>query len=184
VTIDGVWIGNRIYWTLKHNLWLLFTKHSHTQTLVFSVTAFTALVGSGFQSGRSPNPDSLPRRLVTISHQPPTLLIVVLGLLMTVGRRYISAVRTSQKTLFPAVFLLLHYVAIGTARVEDTASHSYSTVAKWSLLSHCLAPAMKLLVMNFIPVSWVFCSLLDTNIFTSACSVMIIINYLKLEGNK
>jgi hypothetical protein len=37
VTIDGLLVGNRIYWTLlTHNSWLLFTHHCHTQTSVLS----------------------------------------------------------------------------------------------------------------------------------------------------
>jgi hypothetical protein len=39
VTIDGVWIGNLIYWTLKHSKsWLHFTNHcyTHRHTIVHS----------------------------------------------------------------------------------------------------------------------------------------------------
>jgi hypothetical protein len=41
VTVDGVWIGNLIYWTLTHNSWLHFTVRYHTQTSVHS-HVFTA----------------------------------------------------------------------------------------------------------------------------------------------
>jgi hypothetical protein len=48
VTLDGVCIGNRIYWTLKtpRDYTLQITI---TQKLLFSVTVFTALLGNGFQ---------------------------------------------------------------------------------------------------------------------------------------
>jgi hypothetical protein len=36
VTIDGVWIGNRIYWTLWISAWLHFTIHYNTHTSVHS----------------------------------------------------------------------------------------------------------------------------------------------------
>jgi hypothetical protein len=44
VTVDGVWIGNRIYWPRDYTLWITITHR-----LVFSVTVFTALLGNGFQ---------------------------------------------------------------------------------------------------------------------------------------
>jgi hypothetical protein len=49
VTIDGDWIGNRIYWALKHTTRDYTLEITITHRLVFSVTVITALVGSGFQ---------------------------------------------------------------------------------------------------------------------------------------
>jgi hypothetical protein len=40
LTVDGVCVGNRIYWTLQQNLWLYFTVHYHTQTSVLSQAAW------------------------------------------------------------------------------------------------------------------------------------------------
>jgi hypothetical protein len=47
VATDGFWIGNRIYWALKHLVTTLHRSLSHR--LVFSVTVFTALFGNVFQ---------------------------------------------------------------------------------------------------------------------------------------
>jgi hypothetical protein len=45
VIADGVWTGDRIYWTLRYSAWLHFTvhcfTHTRTRTLVSSVTVFT-----------------------------------------------------------------------------------------------------------------------------------------------
>jgi hypothetical protein len=53
VTINEVWIGNQIYWTLK-NTQLMTIQITITQRLVLSLTALTALLGSGFQLRTSP----------------------------------------------------------------------------------------------------------------------------------
>jgi hypothetical protein len=45
VTVDCVWIGQRICWTLKQ---LVTTQITLTSTLVFSVMAFTMLLGNTF----------------------------------------------------------------------------------------------------------------------------------------
>jgi hypothetical protein len=44
VTVDGVWIGNRIYWTLWYSAWLHFTVHCyrHTHSGIYS-NVFTAI---------------------------------------------------------------------------------------------------------------------------------------------
>jgi hypothetical protein len=49
VTIDGVWIGNWIYWTLQHTTRDYTLQITITHRLVFSATVFTELLGSGFQ---------------------------------------------------------------------------------------------------------------------------------------
>jgi hypothetical protein len=46
------------------------------------------------------HPGSRPRRLVAISHQPPTLVTAA-------GPRYITSAQTAQKTPLP-ILLLLH----------------------------------------------------------------------------
>jgi hypothetical protein len=65
------------------------------------------------------------------------------------GPLYIATARTAQKIPLPTVLLLLLDVAIGTDRVENTASHNYLMVTRVSvaaftlrLLSHCLAMAV------------------------------------------
>jgi hypothetical protein len=45
VTIDRVWTGNRIYWTLNQFITMLYELHR----LVFSITVFITLLGSSFQ---------------------------------------------------------------------------------------------------------------------------------------
>jgi hypothetical protein len=42
--VDGVWVGNRIYWSRDYTLQITITHR-----LVFSVTVFTALLVSSFQ---------------------------------------------------------------------------------------------------------------------------------------
>jgi hypothetical protein len=82
VTVDAVWIGNRIYWTLQHTTRDYTVQITITHRLVFSVTVFTALLGSGFQqwtflcsrphvlaasnSGRSSAPGLTSSRLPTV----------------------------------------------------------------------------------------------------------------------
>jgi hypothetical protein len=52
VTMYGIWIGNQIYWTLEHIARVYTLQITVTYRLVFSVTVFTALLGSGFQRCR------------------------------------------------------------------------------------------------------------------------------------
>jgi hypothetical protein len=49
MTKDGVWIGNRIYWTFNTQLMTTLYKLLSRTDWVFSVTVFTALLVSGFQ---------------------------------------------------------------------------------------------------------------------------------------
>jgi hypothetical protein len=49
VTTDGVWMDERIYWTLSYSAWLHFTVHTHTHTLVPTVTSPPPLLGSDFR---------------------------------------------------------------------------------------------------------------------------------------
>jgi hypothetical protein len=49
VTIDGVFIGNRIYWTLKNTTLDYTLKITVTQRVVFSVTVIIALLRNIFQ---------------------------------------------------------------------------------------------------------------------------------------
>jgi hypothetical protein len=50
-TIDWVWIGNWIYWTLWCSAWLHFTVRCYTRPLVSTVTSSLPLLGSGFSGG-------------------------------------------------------------------------------------------------------------------------------------
>jgi hypothetical protein len=56
VNIEGVWIDDRIYWTLWYSWWLYFTIHyyTHIHTLVSSRLHWP-LLGSGFNGRRSPS---------------------------------------------------------------------------------------------------------------------------------
>jgi hypothetical protein len=49
VTIDGVWIGNWIYWPLVHTTRYYTSQITVTHRPVFSATIFTALLDTGFQ---------------------------------------------------------------------------------------------------------------------------------------
>jgi hypothetical protein len=48
MTMDGVWIGNRIYWTLTELVITLYKSLCH-KVHQFSVTVITALLGNIFQ---------------------------------------------------------------------------------------------------------------------------------------
>jgi hypothetical protein len=49
VTVDGIWTGNWIYWSLKHTTHDYNSQITITRRLVFSVAVFTVLLGSKFQ---------------------------------------------------------------------------------------------------------------------------------------
>jgi hypothetical protein len=51
VTIDGFWIGDRIYWTLWYSAWLHFTIHNYTYSHVFT----SCLSVAASNGGRSPS---------------------------------------------------------------------------------------------------------------------------------
>jgi hypothetical protein len=73
VTTDGVWIGNRIYWTLQHTTRDYISQITITHRLVFSVVVVSSLLGNGFQrrafpSSGSPNcpPPQLPASIIQV----------------------------------------------------------------------------------------------------------------------
>jgi hypothetical protein len=107
VTIDGVWIGNSFYWTLLHTTLDYTLQITITHRLVFSLTVFTALLGNVFQQWTFLCFRTHPRRLAAISHQPPTLLTAVSGLLvMAACPPYIGSAWTAQKTPLPLLRVL------------------------------------------------------------------------------
>jgi hypothetical protein len=53
VTIDGVWIGNQIYWTLEHTTHDYTLQITITPRLVFSVTVYTVRLVAASNGGRS-----------------------------------------------------------------------------------------------------------------------------------
>jgi hypothetical protein len=91
LTIDGFWIGSRIY--LAYSCWLHFTNRSHT---------------------------SVPCRLAAISHQSPTLLLSQDSLVMAACPLFIASARIERKTPPPTVLLLLCEIAILSDRTENT----------------------------------------------------------------
>jgi hypothetical protein len=91
VTIDGVWIGTRIYWTLKHITRDYTLQITITQILVFSVTVFHCSAWQYLPTADIPLlQGSRPRRLAAISHQPPTLPTVVSGLSCSQSQSYFT----------------------------------------------------------------------------------------------
>jgi hypothetical protein len=73
VTIDGVWIGNRLYWTLWYSAWLHFTVHyyTHTHTSVYSHVFTSRCSVAATNSGRSASSGfpNYPRAWTTSSHR-------------------------------------------------------------------------------------------------------------------
>jgi hypothetical protein len=72
VTIDGVWIGTRIYWTLWYSAWVHFTIHyyAHTHTTAQShifTSRCSAEVSNGWHSPSSGFPN-YPRSQLPASH--------------------------------------------------------------------------------------------------------------------
>jgi hypothetical protein len=128
VNVGGVWTGNRIYWTLlTHNSWLHVTSHyharTHTHTLLFLITVFTALLGKVFQrqmflcsrahvlAGWRPFHTnllrfSLPSQDYLVITAGPRYLVITAGpryLVMTAGPRYIASARIAQKRASPII---------------------------------------------------------------------------------
>jgi hypothetical protein len=77
VAVDGVWIGNRIYWTHKHTTCDYTLEITIRQWLVFSATVSLRCLVTSSTVDVLLLPGSRPRRLATISHQPPTLITTV-----------------------------------------------------------------------------------------------------------
>jgi hypothetical protein len=76
VTIVEVWIGNRIYWTLKQLVTTFYKSLSNTTGVLIHglhCTAWQHVPTVHFPL----LPGSHPRRLTAISHQPSTLLTAV-----------------------------------------------------------------------------------------------------------
>jgi hypothetical protein len=101
VTIDGVGIGNWIYWTPHEH----FTNHYHTQTVVHNEGFHCSAWLTTSNSGRSSALGLHSHRLVAISHYPPTLLDC---LVMAAAPHYVALAQSTQKTVLPTVTPLLH----------------------------------------------------------------------------
>jgi hypothetical protein len=96
VTIDGVWIGNRICWTLQHKIPDYTLQITVTHRLVFSVTNFTALLGNGFQQW-SFLCNQADVHLTQTSYPANCRTLSLDWLVMAVGPRYIASTRTAQR---------------------------------------------------------------------------------------
>jgi hypothetical protein len=86
---------------------------------LFSVMILTALLGKSFQQW-----------LFLLFWLPCQDTVV-----MAAGPHYIASAQTAQKTPLPTVLLLLCDIAIGTDCVENTTSHSYSSVACYTAIT-------------------------------------------------
>jgi hypothetical protein len=60
VTTDGVWIGNRIYWTLWYSAWLHFIVHCYTHIPVSTVTFSVAVAWQRLSTADVPLPLWIP----------------------------------------------------------------------------------------------------------------------------
>jgi hypothetical protein len=127
VTIDRVWSSNQIYWTLKQLVTMIYKSLSHTR-LVFSVTVFTALLGSSFQWWMFPF-----LWIPKLSLASTTSI----SLLTTANLNWLTACRLSL-TLYSSThngsWSLLY--SLGMERTENTASNHSSVIALASVVAH------------------------------------------------
>jgi hypothetical protein len=101
VTVDGVWIGNWIYWTLWHITRDYNSQITVTERLVFSVTVFTVLLGSGFQRQTFPFlrlPELSPASATSFCNFQPTACLQTL---------YYDKRLVGQSVLVPSTHLRL-----------------------------------------------------------------------------
>jgi hypothetical protein len=111
VTIEGVCIGNRIYWTLKHRVRECTLQIMFTHSVVFSVTVFTALLGNALQQWTI-----LCSRAHVLAGWRPSHTKLLLQLLskvshvMTAAARYIASTWPHRKRRFQQLLhcCLLH----------------------------------------------------------------------------
>jgi hypothetical protein len=121
VAIDGVWLKDRIYWTLWYNAWLHYSSllhtHTHTHTSVYSHVFISLCSVAASNSGRSPSSvfPNYPRASATNSHQQLTITepqqfsnslkqLNRLNSLLTSSPAYNISARTAKKTPFPVTF--------------------------------------------------------------------------------
>jgi hypothetical protein len=147
-TIDKVWIGNQMYWTLKHTICDYTLQITITYRLVLSATVFTALLGSSFQQRTFPFLLQLStacrlhlntlvirvRHCVPFSSSPTTRRAIV----------EVFDPASIQDHTCNGKWSMLY--SLGTDHTENTASNGSSIVTfvsvaavKWWLVSHCLA---------------------------------------------
>jgi hypothetical protein len=150
VTTDGVWIGNMIYWTLKHITRDYTLQITIAQRLVSSVTLFTSLLSRGFQRRTFPFFCVLEPSLASAANFS---LLKTCNSQLTVCVQNLS--RLTGKGCSSSLYIL------GTNRKENTASTSPSIVARvpiaaiiWRLLNHCLTTGLSAAVTHNGYLCW------------------------------
>jgi hypothetical protein len=109
LTIDDIWIGKRIYWTLTQHVATIYNSLSHT--LVFSVTVFTALLGSGFQRRTFP--------FHTVPEPPPASATTFCSSQLSVSRTrnllgLMSKSQSMSKSLYDWRFTVSQFVLVSS----------------------------------------------------------------------
>jgi hypothetical protein len=126
MTVDGVWIGNRIFWTLWHTTPDCTLQIAMTHRLVFSATVFAALLGNGFQQWTFLCSRAHGLAGYWPSHTdllPPSQYALV----MAAGLCYITSSRTAQKTsLSTGILLLGRYMSAGALPSKEACFQSRS----------------------------------------------------------